>query len=263
MYDPGVLFERDLMTTNSAVTGKHVGLVAASDHEFDELVRPLLEEGTRSGEKLVVFGSDQYLGAAALPIVDRPSPLLMAAELRREVDIALRDGYRGVRFLADMGQLGMTPLSTQDVLAFELALDHTVNTLGATMLCSYRSPSFRADAVAAAMSAHLHGYGVNRTDLGFQMWSDSGRWNVRGAVDLVNVDSFRTAMRSAATGQELLRLSLADLRFLDLAGVQAIADLAESVPGLTLRVEASPNAFRRCWRMLGYDETCPRAEIVD
>lgn len=258
-----MLFERDLMTANSTVTGKHIGFVVASDCEFDELVRPLLEEGTRSGEKLVVFGSDQHLGAAVLPIADRPSPLMMATELRREVDSAWRDGYRGVRFLADMRQLGMTPLSTQDVLAFELALDHTVSTLGATMLCSYRSRAFHPDAVAAAMSAHPHGYGMNRADLGFQMWSDSGRWNVRGAVDLVNVAGFTAALRSAATGPALFRLSLADLRFLDLAGVQAIADVVASVPGLTLRVEAAPNAFRRCWRMLGYDETCPRAEILD
>ena len=251
------------MTANSAVTGKHVGFVVASDCEFDELVQPLLEEGRRSGEKLIAFGSVRHLGVAVLPVADRPSPLVMAAELRREVENAWRDGYRGVRFLADMRQLGLGPLSNEDVLAFELALDHTVSTLGATMLCSYLSRAFRPDAVAAAMSAHPHGYGMNRTDLGFQMWSDSGRWNIRGAVDLVNVASFRAALRSAATGQAVFRLSFAELLFLDLAGVQAIADVVASVPGLTLRVEASPNSFRRCWRMLGYDETCPRAEILD
>jgi len=258
-----VVLERDLMAVESSLGGKHVGLVVASDSEFDELVNPLLEEGIRSGEKLVVLGSERQPGTDGSLTVDRPSVHTMAVRLRCEVENASRDGYRGVRFLADMRQLGMAPLSTQDLLAFELALDQTVSALGATMLCSYHRDAFHPDAVAAAMSAHPHGYGVNRTDLGFRMWSEGGRWNVAGAVDLVNAAGFRTALRSAATGATVLRMSLAELRFLDLAGLQVIADVVESLPGTTVRVEASPYSFRRCWRMLGYDETCPRTEILD
>ncbi|TDV47940.1 MEDS domain-containing protein [Actinophytocola oryzae] len=253
--------EQDL--ADSTRTDRHVGLVVDSQREFDELVRPLFFDGQRSGEKLVVFGSGQQFHAGEISHNERWPANGVETELRREVEAARRQGYRGVRVLADMCDIGMTPLSTRDLIAFELALDRTVNDLDATMLCFYRNHMFAPDAVAAAMSAHAQGYGANSGDLGFRMWSDAaGGWHVCGAVDLTNVTSFRAALQSAASESSVLRLSFAELRFLDLTGLQVIADLVESAPGMSLQVESSSHSFRRCWEMLGYDETCPRAEIV-
>jgi anti-anti-sigma regulatory factor len=245
-------------------TDRHVGLVVDSDHEFGALVRPLFEEGLREGEKLVVFGSEHQFDVDEISLNERWPTNGVADELRREAETARHQGYRGVRVLADMHQLGMAPLSARDLITFELALDRTVNTLGATMVCSYRRHMFQPAAVAAAMSAHSRGYGINSADLGFRMWSgDGGGWRVRGAIDLTNVASFRVALHSAAREVTALRLCFADLRFVDLAGLQALADVVDSISGMSLRVESSPHSFRRCWQMLGYDETCPRVEIVD
>ncbi|HYQ69237.1 MAG TPA: MEDS domain-containing protein [Actinophytocola sp.] len=242
---------------------RHIGFVVDSQSEFDELVLPLFDEGLRSGEKLIVFGSGPGSDAGGFSRNEQWQVNGMAAELRREVAAARHEGYRGVRVLAEMHELGMTPLSTQELIAFELALDRTVKTCGATMLCSYRRHMFAPTAVAAAMSAHAHSYGANYDDLGFRMWSgDGNRWNVRGAIELGNVASFRTALHSAVDENTTLRLCFADLRFLDLAGLQTLADLVESFPKLSLRVESPPHSFRRCWQMLGYDETCPRVEIT-
>jgi anti-anti-sigma regulatory factor len=245
-------------------TDRHVGLVVDSDREFDVLARPLLEEGAQAGQKLVVFGSAHRFDAGGISLNERWPTNGVAEELRRAVETARYQGYRGVRVLANMHELGMAPLSARDLIAFELMLDRTVNALGATMVCSYRRHMFDTTAVAAAMSAHSHGYGINCTDLGFRMWSgDDGTWRVRGAIDLVNVASFRAALHSAARGATTLRLCFADVRFVDLAGLQALADVVDSISGMSLRVESSPHSFRRCWRMLGYDETCPRVEILE
>ena len=117
--------------------------------------------------------------------------------------------------------------------------------------------------VAVAMSAHPCGYGMNSEDVGFRMWSgDDDSWNVSGALDLINAGTFQAALVSAARSSTTLRLRFVELRFVDLAGVQAIADITEMIPGLSLTVATPSNSFRRCWRMLGYDETCPRVEIV-
>jgi anti-anti-sigma regulatory factor len=242
---------------------RHVGFVVDSQRDFDELVLPLFDEGLRSGEKLIVFGSGPGSDAGQVSRNERWQANGVETELRREVLTAQHQGYRGVRVLADMHELGMTPLTTQELIAFELALDRTVNTCGVTMLCSYRRNMFAPTAVAAAMSAHSHSYGANYDDLGFRMWSgDDNRWNVRGAIELGNVASFRTALHSAVDEATTLRLCFTDLRFLDLAGLQTLADLVESIPKLSLRVESPPHSFRRCWEMLGYDETCPRVEIT-
>jgi anti-anti-sigma regulatory factor len=103
---------------------------------------------------------------------------------------------------------------------------------------------------------------MNSEDVGFRMWSDGDGWNVSGALDLINAATFQAALASAARGSSRLRLTFVELRFVDLAGVQALADVTEMIPGLSLTVTTPSNSFRRCWRMLGYDETCPRVEIV-
>jgi anti-anti-sigma regulatory factor len=247
---------------NSTRSAGHIGLVVESDDEYEQLVQPLLDEGARFGDKLIVFGSACRNIAGNVFHHDVPLRTDMLARLRTEVDTAGRQGYRGVRVVADMDQLG-TSLSAPDLLAFELTLDRAVTELGATMLCAYRSGSLDRDAVAVAMSAHPCGYGMNSEDVGFRMWSgDEDNWNVSGALDLINAGTFRTALASAACSSNRLRLTFVELRFVDLAGVQALADVTEMIPGLSLTVTTPSHSFRRCWRMLGYDETCPRVEIV-
>lgn len=237
-------------------------MVVESDDEYDRLVRPLLDEGARSGDKLIVFGSTGPEIAGDVFHHDVPLGTGMLTRLRAEVDAAGRQGYRGVRVVANMDQLG-DPLSLPELLAFELSLDRAVTELGATMLCAYRSECFDRDSVAVAMSAHPCGYGMNSKDVGFRMWSGAGDcWNVSGALDLINAGTFRAALTSAASTTTRLRLMFVELRFVDLAGVQALADVTEMIPGLSLTVTTHSNSFRRCWRMLGYDETCPRVEIL-
>lgn len=256
------MFGSDPSDMNSTRSAGHIGLVVESDDEYERLVRPLLDEGTRFGDKLIVFGSacPQIAGNVFHHEVRLGTEML--ARLRTEVDTAGRQGYRGVRVVANMDQLGMPP-SPPELLAFELTLDRAVTELGATMLCAYRSDSFDRDAVAAAMSAHPCGYGMNSEDAGFRMWSGDGDcWNVSGALDLTNAGTFQAALASAAGSMTKLRLTFVELRFVDLAGVQALADVTEMIPGLSLTVSTPSNSFRRCWRMLGYDETCPRVEIV-
>ncbi|WP_209642027.1 MEDS domain-containing protein [Kibdelosporangium banguiense] len=233
-----------------------------SDDEYQRLARPLLDEGARFGDKLIVFGLAPAEFTGYVVRHDVPLGTEVLTWLRTEAETAGGQGYRGVRVVADMQQLGLQP-DASGLLAFELALDRTVTELGVTMLCAYRSGSFDRDTVAVAMSAHPCGYGLNSEDVGFRMWSgDDDCWNVSGALDLVNAGTFRTALTKAAHDSTRLRLTFVELRFVDLAGVQALADVTENTPGLSMTVTTPSNSFRRCWRMLGYDETCPRVEIV-
>lgn len=241
----------------------HIGLVVTSDDEYEELVHPLLTEGARSGQKPVVFGSNHRPVGEDVFLNSRSIDTGVSNELRHEMTIAHREGYRGVRVVANMHQLGALPLTTQELLAFELQVDRAVTRLGATMVCTYHSQLFAPSAVAAAMSAHPYELGTHTDDLGFRMWSSGENdWQICGEIDRKNANTFRTALTSAATATPALRLTFVDLRFIDLAGVQAIAEVVDAVPGLRLTLETRSDSFRRCWQMLGHDECCRRVKIV-
>jgi anti-anti-sigma regulatory factor len=261
-YSALVMSGSDPSDMNCPRSAGHIGLVVESGDEYQRLVRPLLDDGARFGDKLIVFGLAPAEFTGYVVHHDVPLGTEIFAWLRAEAETAGEQGYRGVRVVADMQQLGL-PLNPSDLLAFELALDRTVTELGVTMLCAYRGGSFDRDIAAVAMSAHPCGYGVNSEGVGFRMWSgDDDCWNVSGALDLINAGTFRAALTTAAHDSTRLRLTFVELRFVDFAGVQALADVTENTPGLSMTVTTPSHSFRRCWRMLGYDETCPRVEIV-
>jgi anti-anti-sigma regulatory factor len=241
----------------------HLGLVVTSEREYREFVHPVLTEGARLGEKLVVFG------AAGPPpegtvVTSRPMPGIgVLAELRHEVTVAWQQGFQGIRVVATMPRADMLPPDNGDLLSFELELDRAVTELGATMLCVYQGHLFERETLAVAMCAHPRGLGVTRADVGFRIGYGAGnRWKMTGAIDVGNAEIFKLALVSAVRSTADLRLEFADLRFVDLTGLQALVDVVESFPELSLTLEEPRNSFRRCWQMLGYDETCPRVMIV-
>jgi hypothetical protein len=241
----------------------HIGLVVTAEREYDELVQPLLAEGERSGEKLIVFGSTALPISRSMLLNSRVPGTGMLRELRHEVNVAWREGYHGVRVVANMHQLGVLPLTAPELLTFELRLDQAVTQLGATMVCAYQSHLFTPKTVAVAMCAHPHGMGINRSDIGFRIWSDGENcWNMAGAIDVDNAATFHMALSSAALGNQRIRLRFTDLRFIDLTGLQTLVDLAGEFPEMILTLEGAPHSFRRWWRMLGYEEMCPQVAVV-
>lgn len=79
------------------------------------------------------------------------------------------------------------------------------------------------------------------------------RGTLDGEIDIGNVAAFESALAEAVASTACLELSCGGLRFVDLAGMRAIAAVARSRPGFRLVLESPPRAFVRCWRLAAFD----------
>lgn len=230
----------------------HIGVVVDSTDDHAELVGLSRARGGHAGEKVIVVGSAEPWGRGA----DLLAPFSLGAGLvgglRTEVSVAQREGYRGLRVVADMQELGLDSLSARELVEFELDLDRVVSEAGATMVCVYHNRGFTPAEVGAAMCAHPLGFGANRDDRGFRMGSAGrGEWRVSGEIDRRNADLFELAMMTAAGMSAHMRLTFDDLRFIDVAGMRALARVATAFPDLRLTLVDPPASFLRCWEVFG------------
>ncbi|AXB42285.1 MEDS domain-containing protein [Amycolatopsis albispora] len=234
----------------------HIGVVVDAPAEYDELVGLARARGGHVTEKVIVVGSAEPWGRGA----DLLAPFSLGAGLvgglRTEVSVAQREGYRGLRVVADMQELGLDSLSERELVEFELDLDRVVSEAGATMVCVYRNrhggQGFSPAEVGAAMCAHPLGFGANRADRGFRMGSTGrGEWRISGEVDRRNADLFELAMMTAAGMSARMRVTFDDLRFIDVAGMRAVARVGTAFPDLRLTLVDPPASFLRCWDLFG------------
>jgi anti-anti-sigma regulatory factor len=88
-----------------------------------------------------------------------------------------------------------------------------------------------------------------------------GVWEVRGEVDYRNAEPFGRALTTAAAGASALRLKAAGLRFIAVAGIRAIVQVALSHPDLRLVIEDARESFRRCWALLDLHQHLSRVRF--
>ncbi|MFI6025712.1 MEDS domain-containing protein [Amycolatopsis magusensis] len=231
----------------------HVGVVLDSQSEYEELVGMARARGGHAGEKVIVVGSAEPWGRGAALLAPFSLGAGLVGGLRAEVSTAQREGFRGIRVVADMRELGLDSLAARELLEFELDLDRVVSEAGATMVCAYRNDGFTPAAVGAAMCAHPRAFGANREDRGFRMGSTGrGEWRVSGEIDRSNADAFEVAMTTAAGMSARMRLTFDDLRFIDVAGMRVLARVTAAFPALGLTLVDPPPSFLRCWELFGF-----------
>ena len=98
-------------------------------------------------------------------------------------------------------------------------------------------------------------------DAGFQIWSSAeGRWHLSGQVDVAEAEAFRAAVHTAAEGSVSLSLDCTRLRFIDVAGMRALAQAAHGA-GASVQVYGASETLRRCWKLLEWDNTVLGVEL--
>ena len=111
------------------------------------------------------------------------------------------------------------------------------------------------------MCVHPSELGTAAQDAGFRIWSSAeGRWHLSGQVDVGEAEAFRAAMHTAAEGCLSLPLDCTRLRFIDVAGMRALA-LAVYSTGASVQVYGASETLRRCWKLLEWDSTVPGVEL--
>jgi anti-anti-sigma regulatory factor len=247
--------------------GSHVCCVVDSAAQFEAWTAGGLADGARRGEKLFRFAPQSSLASTpAAPSVTLADPhvaflaqgpldpAVVCAMFRREAAAARREGYQGLRLVADMDWLLASPPSRAELAAFELLLDEVVTELDATVVCAYRREHFDAATIGEMVALHPLTLGRVPADPGFRVWSVARSVSeVTGEVDHFNAEPFGRALATAANGVSSIRLRMSGLRFIAVAGIQALIQIARSRPDLRLIIEDAGPAFWRCWTLLGLD----------
>lgn len=254
----------------------HVCCVVDSDVPFEAWSRACLDEGARQGQKLFRFAPEEALGEFA---ADGPAvladprtaflgggplePSVMYRMFRDQHALARREGYSGLRLVADMDWLLPAEPGGAEVAAFELMLDDVVRELGATVVCAYRTRNFDPGTIAEVAAVHPVTVGRVTASSAFRMWNVAPSvWQLSGEVDIDNAEPFRRALETAAAGVTELRLRTAELRFVALAGALAIESVAAARPGLRIVGEDACPSLVWCWELCDLGRRAPSVVVL-
>jgi len=255
--------------------GDHVAWVTRDDGGFEWLASHQLNQSGLVGDKLFLVASGQRSQGAAL-MTDEvtvwdpvrsfrhggplPTEMLLSA-VREHDEQARREGFRGVRVVADMDWLLDVPTDFAQVVDFEQRLDRMAADTGALIVCVYRPESFADGQLAELMTVHPHSRQPRPVPDALRFWSaGGGRWRVSGAVDANCTAAFAARLASAAKASPNMVLDLQSVRFIDVAGLRAIARCSIEYDA-EIAVEGLGPAPRTCWDLLGFRAGAPDVEV--
>jgi hypothetical protein len=267
---------RMLTALDGLTDGDHVSWLVEQPAQFAQMTAHYLREGAVAGQKLFFFGPQRDDQPQSLPVAEGVSvldphtafmhggtwdPAAMYEGLGLERSKALAEGYRGLRVMADMDWLLAAHPSGDRIAAFEQGLDTLVAQTGVTVVCAYRRENFSPGELAGVMCVHPHQLGEVPRDLGFRIWnSGEGRWHIAGDVDVRAAEAFPAALRRAADGRTRLWLDCTELRFIDVAGIRALGQVAYST-GISMQLHGAGETVQHFWKMLDWDSAEARLEF--
>lgn len=267
---------RVLTTLDLPGEGEHVGWIVDGDEEFARGTERFLAQGAGMGDRLLAFGPCGHVDPAFtaredVTFIDPASfldgdgfaPDVVCTRVREQAVVARAEGYRSLRVIADMDWLSRASGDTAQMREYEQKLDRVAAETGASIVCAYRSGGFHDDQIAAVMCVHPQELGRVKLDHGFRIWNDGAdQWRLSGEVDLSSRPAFAAALHTATHSRHTVWLDVGGLRFIDVAGLRAIAERAHTVSGLTLTVQGADHTTRRCWKLAEFDAAAPNVEFV-
>nr|WP_238341561.1 MEDS domain-containing protein [Actinopolymorpha rutila] len=208
---------------------------------------------TASGQLRVVAPREAFLAYSPF------DPDVMVEQLRRTVDNAFAAGYQGLRITGEPGVLRGRPGSDKwpeyEHRAADVFADRPV-----LSLCQYDRRVFTPAEIAEVESLHTHTVVPNplyedpRLSI-FPMFQPPG-FRMVGELDIAQVAAWLNWIsRTAAATEDDLRLDLAELRFIDVAGARMLALLSERLEqrGRRLVLQALQPAQCIVFHLAGWD----------
>lgn len=270
---------RELSLLDPLEGGDHVAWVTHDPREFEWMAAKQLSHSGSAGEKLFLVASGHRSQGAALMADDvtvwnpvqsfqQGGPLpteLLLSKVQEQDERARGEGFRGIRVVADMDWLLDVPTDFAQVVDFEQRLDRLVADTGARVICVYRPESFVEVELAEVMSVHPHSRHPRvqprpQPDA-LRIWSaGGGRWRMSGDVGLGHTAAFSARLASAAGASRRFTLDMRAVRFIDVAGLRAIACCSIDHQAKIV-VEGLGPAMRRCWDLSGFGSSAPNVEV--
>lgn len=232
----------------------HVAWLIPDDDVLTDNVGRLAREALDANERLLAFGpvGSGWVGEVVEvcdvimdPAADVLSggvldPGAMFAAMRAQTEIAIAQGKRGIRIIADMRWLDGTNATDGEVIAFELALDRVCAELDATIICIYQDD---LRTTRGADVCCVHPMVAAPETPSFQLYfSGDDTWRICGELDLFTIGALKPALGELARNRCILEMS--QLRFADVASLREIA--MHTAAGL--KVTGAPAHVIRAWQ---------------
>jgi anti-anti-sigma regulatory factor len=221
-----------------------------------EQLDPSLGPARSRGQLEVLSSRDAYITDG------RFEPDRMVSMIRHETDRAQQDGYRGLSMTGEVPE-GICSLPGGDQLgAYEAQLSTDVDTSFCSLLCQYDHSRFEATLLQAVRDAHAVDAppelaAIGRSgEVAAAVDRGSGALRLAGELDFACADTVADVLRKHFDGS--LRLDLADLTYVDVAGMRAL----RGSDGQPLVIGPVSHAVRRLLPLLGWD-TDPDVELLE
>ena len=215
--------------------------------EFTEAVLEFLTEGHRLGQRIAFMAdepvAEQQERLDALgdvgKLTDRGALLFFnlrdlypkgrAVDFDAQValfsaatDASVADGYTGLRVAADVTDLVADPETRDAHLRWESFADRALSTKPMTVLCGYRrdllSPQLLHDLASLHPAAN-----VDVEAVPFHLFGQDGDLALAGEVDQLSSEALDRALGFAHGTEEMPRLNLEALDFIDHSGLEILA----------------------------------------
>ncbi len=247
--------------------GERVGFYGASPEHCAAAAADLSAAGvavdrlTAGGQLVFGVAEAEYVGAAPF------DPQRRLAEYAAAVQSALDSGHQGLRVAADVGWLRTHPQARRAWPGYELGAGILAAELPFTALCMYERhdwPPRRLALIEALHSHHVHDTSRD-TATGFRVHAQrDGAIRLSGELDLSYAADVDQALVVAAQRSRAGVLDVTDLRFVDIAGLRAIAEACQAFARHTgqARIRGASPMFRRAWRLAEFDRAESFIEVA-
>ena len=218
----------------------------------------LSDDGPRPGrEDVEAYSATEFFLREGQFDVDRT-----LASLADALAGAVRDGYRGVSVTADMSWVLSGGARWEDVVEYEQRLAAIGEDGTLRMLCRYEEIPLTAGAVQRVRAAHDLEISPELAPIGRAADLAGARVLRNGALRLAGeLDCECAGTLADVLGADLdreLRLDLADLRFVDVAGMRALRPKI----GQLLSIAGASEPVRRLLSLMGWD-TDPAIQVLE
>lgn len=271
-------FARSVATLDPVDVGDHVCWLVGPEEDFAGSAGAFVAGGALVGDKVLVVGPAGTLwagpaGAPGVTVVDpavqrtggvRWDSETLLGVVRREADVASREGFRALRVLAQMEHLWPDGAGARSVAGYELSLDSVVAGGGALVVCAYRRDRFASCVMDQATGVHPQHLGTRHAvALSFRMFSQGpGCWSVSGVVDAEGADAFGIAVGELAARSATVQLLCEELELMDAAGMRALLAAVDGLPGRRVVLRGANPTLRRVWGLLGFDAAAVSVELA-
>jgi anti-anti-sigma regulatory factor len=264
----------DVTLLESLPAGSHACWVFTEDDAHGQMVTRLLADAAGLGQKTALFGPTtspvfRELGPLAGLAADPYQAFLhhgrfdakaMFAMFRDQAALAQRQGYEGLRVVADMDWLAPAHVPVETMVAFEVLLDRVVAEMGATIVCAYRRSTFPAEAIVGTLSVHPLRCGHGQDPPFSLMATRDGEWRLSGEIDLGGRSVFAAAFRAMTESPQLV-VDVGELEFIDIVGIRTIAEVAH-LGRQRIQLRGVGPLFEQVWTIAGFDQLAPTVELL-